>query len=169
MTLIYSFDFGQTTGVAKGYYSNSEAYELDDAWEVPSGIDGFLDWWDSRNIYNRYHKELPIIVAEKFILNPGNQFAADLTGVPIEGALTALWRKEIHWQAPSAKAGIPDALLRSRGLWQTGDDLGHTDGRDANDAIIHSLEFLRRSSHVPTLKKYFPPTKNVEDSNATTR
>ena len=155
MTFLYGFDFGESTGIAYGHYDDKCPYELFQAWQVPNGINGFLDWFHSE-FGEEGSRPLNIAVAEKFVLNPGNQFAADLTGVPIEGALAALWRGEIHWQPPSAKAGIPDALLREHGLWQTGDSLGHTDGRDANDAIIHSLEFLRRSAHLPSLKEYFP-------------
>lgn len=155
MTLLYGFDFGETTGIACGHFDVGTPYQLNQAWEVLGGASGFLEWF-RREFGRGGPLERHVAVAEKFVLNPGNQFAADLTGVPIEGALAALWRGKLYWQPPSAKAGIPDTLLHEHGLWQTGESLDHTDGRDANDAIIHSLEFLRRSAHLPTLKHYFP-------------
>lgn len=153
MTLIWGFDFGQATGVSLGEFTPATPYRLIDAWQVEDGTDGFIDWW------GRYMETRPddVIVAERFVLNPGNEFVADLEGLRAEGALQALCarlRLQINWQERGYKTGVKDAVLVAHGLWQDILD-DHTDGRDANDAIIHSLAYLKTRRHMPTLRKYF--------------
>lgn len=152
MTLLYSFDFGESTGIALGSFTDNEEYKLLRAWQVPLGLDGFIEWWDEFTPMARSY----VMVAEKFVARSGQNFVPDLTGVPLEGALAALWRGEIHWQTPDhkGKAGLLDAILQAHGLWQE-PPADHEDSRDANDAIIHALVYLRDNNHLPTLRKYF--------------
>ena len=154
MNALYAFDPGLITGIAVGSYSDSEPYELDRCMAL-SFEDLSESFWDREWQYNS------TIVIEKFIPNPGNQFTLsqdDIVGVQVEGMLKHVFGAEnINWQLRSdkGKAGVMDKVLKEHGLWQTGDDVNWIDGRDANDAIIHSLVYLRNIGHEPTLRKYF--------------
>lgn len=152
MTFLWGFDFGETTGISLATYTDTEAYALRACWEVHNGLDGFVEWYEQFGGIGRADK----VVAEKFVARSGQDFVPDLVGVPLEGALAALWRGEINWQTPDrkGKAGLLDSILRAHGLWQE-PPVDHEDSRDANDAIIHSLVYLRDSNHFPTLRKYF--------------
>lgn len=154
MSSLWSFDFGETTGAALGFFGPNVAYDLRAAWEIPGGLDGFIDWWRSFDISVSTYDT---VVAEKVALNPGeiNLFVPDLTGVPIEGALAVLSPVPVVWQLRGIKSNVPDWILQEHELWQTGSELNHTDGRDANDAIIHALAYLHAMEHLPTLQKYF--------------
>lgn len=154
MTNLWSFDFGETTGIALGAYGPNKPYEFLTAWEVHYGLEGFIDWWRGLDIPV---STFDAVVAEKFVLNPGeiNLSVPDLTGVPIEGALAALSPVPVVWQLRGIKTNVPDWILQDHGLWQTGLTVNHTDGRDANDAIIHALAYLHAIEHLPTLQEYF--------------
>ncbi len=156
MTYLYAFDFGESTGISCGSYEDDSPYDLICTWQVHNGLDGFIDWWTTTNPLYDAPRKGDTIVAEKFVARSGQNFVPDLTGVPLEGALAALWRGEIHWQTPDhkGKAGLLDAILQAHSLWQE-PPVDHEDSRDANDAIIHSLVYLRDSNHFPTLRKYF--------------
>lgn len=150
MTTLWGFDPGSVTGVSKGTYGRSEPYELVDFWAVPYGAAGIRAWWPLHG-----PKLGDKIVREKFTLNSGNPFTADLTPKEVEAAIDGLWSGELYEQARSDKHTFYDALLRDSGLWKVGTQVDWEDGRDVNDAIIHSLEWLRRLQHLPTLRKYF--------------
>lgn len=154
MTNLWSFDFGETTGAALGFYGPNVPYQLLGVWEIPDGLDGFIYWWRGLDtVVSTYDK----VVAERFALNPGemNLFIPDLVGVPIEGALAVLSPVPVVWQLRGIKANVPDWILKDHGLWQIGTTVNHTDGRDANDAVIHALAYLHAIEHLPTLQKYF--------------
>lgn len=148
MKHLLSFDPGQSTGIAFGTYSDTHPYTLIDVWQTQNGLTGVLEWLDKH--YSTDHEE---IVSENFILRK-TPFMPDVEPLRIEGALTVFY-PNIVWQQPSDKHHTPDTILKEHGLWQTGKPLGHVDGRDANDAIIHAITFLKKRGHVPTLKKYW--------------
>jgi len=153
LTNLWSFDFGETTGVSLGFYGPTTAYRLLKAWEVQGGAEGFLDW--CRSVDNKM-STLDTVVAERFVLNPGEvfRFLPDLTGVPIEGILMALSPAPIYWRLRAEKT-VDDQILKDHGLWQSGQGTNHDDGRDANDTIVHALGHLRDKYHLPTIRKYF--------------
>lgn len=97
-----------------------------------------------------------VVVVEEFILRDNN-FRANLTGVRVEGMIEVTYqRTPIVYRPPSKKAQVPDEILKAHGLWNTGSDVDWTDGRDANDAVIHLLGYVAFDlKHVPTLRKYF--------------
>lgn len=149
MKHLVAFDPGQSTGIALGTYSDSEPYTLVDVWQTQNGLTGVLDWLGEH--YGAYDEES---VSESFVLRK-TPFMPDVEPLRIEGALTVFY-PDIVWQPPSDKHHVPDTILKEHNMWQTGKPLGHVDGRDANDAIIHALTFLKKMRHVPTLKKYWP-------------
>lgn len=148
---IVGIDPGMATGISVGEYSDTEPYKLLFAVVVHNGVKGFIDWW---------RREMPYlddsrIVFERFVLR-NNGFVPDLEAVKIEGALMALaYRCNITYQLRTAKATVPDSALKEHGLWQTGKTVGHTDGRDVNDSIIHALHYMQTMPHEPTLREYF--------------
>jgi hypothetical protein len=149
MTFLLTFDPGKSTGIALGEYSDTEPYTLLQVWQTQNGLTGVLEW------LGEYYgmAEDDEVVSEKFVLRKHN-FLPDTEPLRIEGALTVFYPETV-WQLPSEKHHTPDSVLREHGLWQTGKKFNHADGRDANDAIIHALTFLKKKAHLPTLKKYW--------------
>lgn len=149
--LLLSIDPGKATGIALGYYDRRTPYYLNKAWIVHDGVDGFIDFMLSNSNFSKADER----VCERFVLRD-NGWVADLEAKAIEGAAKALmYGFPIHFQDRNAKVLVPDDVLKEHGLWQTGKMVKHTDGRDANDAIIHALGWLARRSHMPTLEYYF--------------
>jgi hypothetical protein len=156
---IWTFDFGKVTGVTHGWYGPTKPYELVCNWHVRGGLQGFMEWMELNGMFITPRFPGDVVVAEKFTQSPGNDFLANIDGIPIEGALAmAIYPNPVVWQTRNQKqkAGMYDAILKEHGLWVTGDDVEWGDGRDANDCIIHALEYLRTTAkHLPTLRKYF--------------
>jgi hypothetical protein len=150
---IISFDPGAITGWAIGNYDDETPFTLDEAGVITfDALGEELDWgkWSS------FH-QFDVVVVERFVLSKGNPFTADLSGLWVEGLLKYFCNKEIVWRLRGTKSQVPDEVLKEHGLWQTGSMVGWTDGRDANDAIIHAIGHLAfTEQHVPTLRKYFP-------------
>lgn len=156
MTFLFCYDPGKITGFSQGYFDDDRPYELMDC-----------RVFDFESLSETFHNSDmadgidDVRVIEKFRLNMGNEFLADLEGVQVEGMLRHQWPAyagyKIHWQYrdEKGKAGVMDAILKKHGLWQEGGDVNWTDGRDVNDTIIHSLVWLRNHHHRPTLEKYF--------------
>lgn len=149
---LLSIDPGVATGLALGTYSDTQHYERIGVWIVKRGLDGFLDW---------YHGEAPNAaygaqwVSERFVLRD-NDFIANTEPLRIEGAMIALGLDPV-WQLRTDKALCKDEVLKENKLWVTGKMVGHVDGRDANDATIHALAYLKKQKHLPTLRKYWGP------------
>ena len=147
MTWLLSIDPGVATGIALGWYEETHPYERTDVWIVKGGLDGFLEWYDTTYIIADKW------VAERFVLRD-NDFVANTEPLRIEGAMEAL-RLHPTYQLRTDKALCKDEVLKEHGLWVTGKMVGHSDGRDANDATIHALAYLKKQKHLPTLKKYW--------------
>ena len=150
MPTLISIDPGRATGVCVGHYDDETPFTVDNASILNfEQTMAFLSECDDLR-----HFSITEFVVESFTLSAGNKFTADLAGVEIIGAIKYLgWN--VTWQPRTLKALVPDKVLKDGGLWLTGKDVGHTDARDANDAIIHSLAYLMRKNHVPTLKRYW--------------
>lgn len=153
MTYLVAVDPGVATGICLGYYSETEPWRRIDTWIVKDGIEGFIRW---------YYTEAPDLVhvsewvVEKFVLSGGNDFVANTEPLRIEGAIIALGLKPV-WNYRYDKALCKDEVLKKHKLWVTGKMVNHTDGRDANDAAIHSLALMKKRAHIPSLKHYWGP------------
>lgn len=166
MTKLVAVDPGGASGVAEGHYSDTEPLEFDNIYTIPEGVNGFSEvYWNGFDRPEQmYGDEL---VVETFV-NRSNEFLANLESVEVIGFIkgtTHNWR-EPHWQQRTDKAALTGAgesasevrnnnFLKRHGLWQTGKMVGWKDGRDANDAIIHALVYMKKIRHMPTLLKYF--------------
>lgn len=149
MTNILAFDPGAATGIAEGFFSDTEALQLVDCLLVPYPM--WTDAWLTLSEYKHDH-----VVSEKFVLSGGNEFVADLTPVKVEGTLDLLYGDELHYRTRDLKSQVSDDLLREIGWWKTGEDVEWEDGRDVNDAINHMLGYVAFDlQHLPTLKRYF--------------
>lgn len=154
MTTIVGVDPGKATGWAYGHYTDTDPLTLRLAFITPTLRESYDHW-----LYfgADYYDEL---VVERFV-NRVNAFVPNLDGVKVEGLIEATYEDQygsIFWQPRTAKgkAGEMDKVLKRIGMWQTGKMVGHKDGRDANDAIIHILKHMITAKHVPTLEAYFP-------------
>jgi len=149
MADIIAFDPGYATGIASGIFDDDSPLELTGVVVIP-----YEDWWYAFKTLSSGRADH--VVAEQFELNSGNEFTADLTGVKVEGTLDLLYGSDLVYRPRSSKVQVPDELLRKIGWWQTGKDVSWSDGRDANDAIIHMLGHVAFGlKHKPTLAAYF--------------
>lgn len=150
MTWLYTIDPGVATGIALGWYEETHAYDRTNVWIIKDGLSGFLDWFEDDQPVNPFNA---LWVSERFVLRD-NDFVANTEPLKIEGALETL-RLRPTYQLRTDKALCKDEVLKEHGLWVTGKMVGHSDGRDANDATIHALAYLKKQRHLPTLKKYW--------------
>jgi hypothetical protein len=164
-----SVDPGKATGVAIGRVTDSEALEVIYTAIVPGGTKGFIDWLEMTN-NGKYITEFDCmknypgqydsldyhldVVCETFQLR-GGSFTPDLEPLRIEGVLMDRFGSVMHWQQPSDKKIVGDKFLKDNDLWRTGKDVGHIDGRDANDALLHLFSAVLKSKHMPSLQTYW--------------
>lgn len=162
MTIILGADPGLNTGLALGTYDALTPYRQLRRWQVHHGLEGFLRWQEA------YDGPLPDeVVVEKFLSSP--EELADLSGVPIEGAL-ALWARQIGatviWQNRTHKGALvgypPEAVTKAQRqrvrfdwLAERGLALAGTENDDSNDAVSHNLISLKSRRHLPTIKMYW--------------
>lgn len=150
---LLSIDPGRATGFALGHYDDETAWTLDNVWVTQDGIKGFAEWYWEQG-FAPYE-----VVMETFVLRD-NGFLASLDGVEIIGFAKGCGMVD-RWQPRTAKSfsrtdpKAADKLLKVHGLWHTGKQVGHKDGRDVNDAIIHALAYMKHINHRPSMLKYF--------------
>lgn len=156
MNYVLSIDPGKTTGWAVGQYDEKTPYTVMDFGITHDGMDGFTTWW--RRHTNRLEGwgffgdyELITVVVEGFALSGGNNFVANLDGVEIIGFLKGVVDYLVI-QKRTDKALVHDDILKRNGMWYTGKQVGHTDGRDVNDAVIHGIVYAIRQKNQPTMK-----------------
>jgi len=162
-------DPGVATGVAIGRRSVSMPLEVIFTGIIPGGVMGFSEWLyltdDGKSIMERdCQKNFPEdfanmdwhfdVVCETFKLRGGN-FAPNLEPLRIEGVIMDHFGSIVKWHTPADKTLINDEFLKKHDLWQTGKDVGHEDGRDANDALLHLFINSMRTRHIPTLEAYW--------------
>jgi hypothetical protein len=148
---IVSYDPGLVTGVAVGVFSDDKPLEIIGATVMPYE-DLILAYGSIRSV------PFDHVVSEVFKLRTDNPFAADLTGVRVEGILESAYEGNVHWRDRTLKSQVPDEVLKENNVWFTGADVDWEDGRDANDAVIHMIGYVAfELKHKPTLRKYLKP------------
>lgn len=172
MTHTLAVDPGKNTGIALGFYDSHTPYRLVKRWQVHGGLDGFHEWWDRAPWWECGIERPDERVVERFVLDPNNEFTADLTPKEVEGYLRAVLPeaeyRAINWQlrtdkslltgypksavTPAQKQRVRFDFLKRFDLFEPG-----TDNDDSNDAITHALVRLKRVRHLPTLRHYWPP------------
>lgn len=161
---------GGIAGFLDWYYANTYEY-----------IEGPVTFTYSEPVETVYmsspeaEKNWPTIISERFIPLSGGGFAQTSDSVEplrIEGALIALGLMpadytDKRWQRPAAmyfsggsnkaeRLKASRAFLKSHGLLPTGKDVGQKDADDAISATLHSLAYMRKISHAPTIGHYWP-------------
>lgn len=183
MTYLLSIDPGLSTGVALGQFDHDDGYwepchyQLVKAWQFTGGAVGLADWFRSGELervgedHTSYDTEERIVICEKFTARQ------PLTRKMEESLRGEGWLVGQHvlpdydvdpsvWPHPPAQyfAGGKDknekkrrqhAWLKEKGLYVTGKTLGQPNADDARSAIAHSIGWLRKREHMPTLKHYF--------------
>lgn len=136
--IVLGVDPGVRTGVA--YLEVPEdappvliAYE-----EVYGGVTGFKKWWAT-------HSPHDVLVVEDFILRGG------VKGVNIEPVKIIEFLSEFgpHMQSPAGREkSVSNESLKRLGLYLPGQPL-----RNAREAVRHAVWHVKKSGHVPTLRK----------------
>ena len=166
---IMAIDPGQATGIAIGRITEKEPVEVIYTAIVPFGVNGMIDWlettkegrliteMDCMKNYPDMYAEVDFhldVVCERFHLR-GGKFTPDLEPLRIEGVVIDRFGNIVNWHDPVDKGLVGDEFLKEHGFWVTGSQVGHTDGRDANDALLHLFARAMRMRHHPTLKAYW--------------
>jgi len=170
---ILAVDPGVATGVAIGRRSVSMPLEVIFSGIIPGGTIGFCEWLyatndaksivetDCRKNFPDEHDNMDWhleVVCETFKIR-GGTFVPNLEPLRIEGVIMDHFGSIVKWQTPADKTLVGDDFLKKHDLWQTGKDVNHEDGRDANDALLHLFINSLRSRHIPTLEAYWGKKK----------
>lgn len=164
-----AIDPGRATGLTIGRMSAEEPLEIIYTAIIQGGAQGLIDWLEETkegraitemDCMQNYPKEYDNIdyhldvICETFSLRGGN-FAPDVEPLRIEGIILDRFGTTVHWQHPSDKILVGDQFLKENDLWMTGSKVGHSDGRDANDALLHLFAYTMKQRHRPTLEAYW--------------
>lgn len=174
-----AIDPGVSTGIVTFTWSDDQPYERTSVMQVTDGAEGLADWLEKHEVrYSLARKrwlfrERPIdaFVMEKFTPHENAGHALTERSVePLrcEGVVIAAGhsRQHVHWQQPAAQyfsggttpAGRKKAsreFLKTHLLYLTGSQVGQPDADDAISATLHSIAYMRRIRHLPTLEKFF--------------
>lgn len=154
MSRIVSIDPGGATGIAYGHYDDETPYTLDHVLVVSNDVDGLADlYWNASSNNPLFAHTGDDLIVENYIMDHGPQ---DPIALQVIGFIRGVAEADVIFRRRSDKALVPDKVLKDHGLWQTGKTVGWTDGRDANDAIIHAIGWLAfKQRHQPTLARYY--------------
>lgn len=173
MTYITWFDPGLSTGIVTGWFNEDSHYESRYIWQIPGGPQGLMDWLED-NPYNFGDLGLiggSIVGCEKFVPRPidGGSHTLEST-IPLVGEGVLIGRRVMpaypfgNWQPagaqvlrkgkdPAQSKKFSDDLLKEKGLWLTGEDVGQPDANDAISSTKHIIHFLcHKLRHEPTLE-----------------
>lgn len=174
MPYTIAFDPGEASGITVGYFDDERPWEIVAATIVTGGAEGLRDFL----LENHSHlapeglrlQDFEHVICERFV--PDGTPGARLTVSPQgEGVVLALFpHTEVHWQLRTAKTvgmknrPAADERMKQLGVWTAAGDVQHTDGRDANDATLHSIAYMKAIRHRPTISWWTsPPAPRVED------
>ncbi len=144
MPLILGFDPSAETSVsdtgwALGYYDEDTPYTFEDGGVIHGGFDGFCAW------VRDWHEVVDTVVTEHFIMY---NMRADPTPLLVEGVIRYLWPNAVLSPSTGKNSLVTNKELKAYGVWST---VGHH--RDAVEAVRHSLVYLVKQRHLPTLRK----------------
>ena len=151
MPRLLAIDPGKATGLAYGYYHDDTPYELWKADTLHEGVSGMAFAYWNGGLFD----DVDEVLLEGYTVRPGR--VGDPIALEVIGFIKGVCERPLIMRQPSdkGKAGVFDSVLKEHGLWQTGKMVNHTDGRDANDTIIHSLRWLIfKEKHQPTIDRY---------------
>jgi hypothetical protein len=150
---ILAIDPGKASGFALSEVDDETGeWKLLQVFVTHDGVSGVADAFWNGELYLG-----DVTVVERFIVRPNQP--VDPVALEVIGFIKGTHPRPatIEWRLRSDKKHIPDAMLKQHGLWHTGKQVGHEDGRDVNDAIIHTLSWLCfKARHKPTIEWLFP-------------
>jgi hypothetical protein len=171
-------DPGVSTGVCLFSWGHDRSFLLELVWQFAGGAGGlhrFLDEKDLRvegdQLPHIGNVELDAIIVEKFTPRGGPGFSlTQAAAEPLRGEGVLIGHQLepfISWAEPSAQyfmggTNLADRkkrakdFLKSHDLHLTGRNVGQKDANDAISAILHSVAFMRKIKHKPTLDAMFP-------------
>lgn len=174
MPYLTAIDPGQSSAVVTAYYDDKTPYQPYKIEQFGGGVEALKEWVELRRA------SLPrgITLAEKFIPRPienGSHTLESTLPLVCEGVLIGMGVMPAYprgnWQPAAAqyisggdtyeerKKSHQD-LMKRRGLWLTGADVGRDDANDANSATGHALYFLARTlRHGPTIELLYEGEK----------
>ena len=154
---LLALDPGKANGYAYGWFDSVTPITRLCAGIVGGGAQGLDDFLVA---FVNEHGNPDHVVSELFVPD-GGPGARETVSPRGEGVLISHFgESNIAWQKRSEKAlgyhsqKQSDAKLKELGWWLTGASVGHEDARDANDAQLHLIQFVRkmRPRHLPTLR-----------------
>lgn len=146
---------GGHTGIVLLEYGEDSPATLVGSWAIEGDATPFAEW---ATAFPERLLNIDTLVCEKFVNR--NIPGADLTPLRVEGALEAVWRKDIVWQPASGKnTSVPDEALENLGLMFSGTGDHHHDRREA---ARHAVWWLMKGRHFPTIRKGWPPLKQMQ-------
>lgn len=177
-----TIDPGKETGIC--FWSGTDVgFQVHARWQFPGGADALHEWLESsvirvgsRIAYGSSSSYSPLVidalVVEKFTPHDSEGFSLTLDSVePLvcEGVLIAHGlRPFISWAQPSQqyfmggstltlaeKKKAARKFLETYDLLPTGKEFGRKDAKDAISATLHSIAYLRRARHMPTMHQLF--------------
>lgn len=150
MTHILAIDPGLRTGIALTRFEDDEPAELVASWDVPGGVDGFIEWLDATWDADPYRTGAYFVVYEKFIPREGRH-GVGTDASEVIGALL-YWAKK-RWipavsQPPAGRMkAVPNEVLDKFHKFSGNKD------RNVKEAFRHSLWYLKNAQHMPTIYK----------------
>lgn len=167
----------QIEGGVEGFLKRVSHYQITDDFsnsygetcfsvDAHDGREGLTHWYG--DVFEEEYSPDTTFLVEKFTARGGaNAFSyrtEALEALRVEGAILALginptWVSPPHMYFMSGESKNPmtnaHRWLKEHGLHVTGKDVGCKDANDARSAILHSVSWLRRQKHKPTLEAYF--------------
>lgn len=159
-TRVFCLDPGDASGWSVWSMRPDEPIERLSYGVVTGGVQGFLKWAATEAIRPPWH-DCQVVICERYFEDDDPTYDRDLPAAKIEGALRALLyrdagRIKLELRRRGDKRPVRDEILKRHGLWLTGSQVGHIDGRDVNDTTIHVLGWARDQRHMPTIRAYWP-------------
>lgn len=178
-----TIDPGVSNGVCEFTFGDAQPFKVERLWQFKGGAEWlgkFIERTGLEVHVDLAHRDrwllmdggrLDHLIVEKFTPRQNEGFNLTLDDVePLrgEGALISRgFDPFIQWREPSQQyfMGGEDladrrkrarAFLAEHDLLPTGSDVGQPDANDAISATLHSIAWLRRRRHMPTIEALFP-------------
>jgi hypothetical protein len=148
------------SGIVWGHFEPGHPLMRDGYAQVSGGIEGFEKFFEEKFIGEYYLGDwFQILVCEKFKTRPlaRSYKLNELEPIRIEGYL---YQFDPVWQWPEQRSLTSDGvkasedILKRKGLWLTGSDVGSKNADDVNAAQLHLLAYMRNIGHTPTIEAY---------------
>jgi hypothetical protein len=159
------FDPGVRTGIVHGWWDDRQPLQVLDWWQFDGGTEGLDIWLDS---HWTLIQGVDHIGSEKFIPRtlPGMSHTLESTYPLVQEGLLIGRQVMPHYpqgnwqpatcQYPTRTHERMDDLLKTRGLWFTGSDVGMDDADDVLSATRHMVYFVTRTlRHEPTISWFY--------------